>query len=134
MSFTLLDSTRILNKKEGKTMAIIPPNVHIVQTASYVADTSLTLTVTNSTNITNGDLFIFRCPVTVRDNITGSPVPVSVTLNGGTTGVAMKDKFGLQIQSDKVPVRAYGYYVVPPSTAESTDPYVILLNTPPRVV
>ena len=43
-------------------MALIPPYVHIVETASYVAGTSLTLTVTNSTNVGDGDFFIFRCP------------------------------------------------------------------------
>lgn len=116
-------------------MAIISPNVHIVQTAAYVAATSLTLTVTNSTNISNGDLFIFRCPVTVRDNITGAPVPVFVSLNGSTTATPIKNKFGIQILSDRVPKRAFGYYVVPPTTGEETaSPYVILVNTPPREV
>ena len=109
-------------------MALIPPFVHIVETASYVAGTSLTLTVTNSTNIGDGDIFIFRCPVTVRDNITGTTVPVFININGVAT-VLLKDKFGKQIQSDKVPKRAFGYYISD-STAETPQPYVILTTTP----
>ena len=55
---SLPNSISILDIERGKTMAIIPPNVHIVETATYVAGTSLTLTLTNSTNIGDGDTFI----------------------------------------------------------------------------
>jgi hypothetical protein len=109
-------------------MAIIPPDVHIVETAVYNG-TSLTLTVTNSLNIGNNDPFVFRCPVTVRDNITGSPVPVFVNINGVAT-IPLEDKFGRQILSDRVPKSACGNYIVP--TTEGETPYVILLTTPRR--
>lgn len=109
-------------------MALIPPYVHIVETASYVAGTSLTLTVTNSTNVGDGDFFIFRCPVTVRDNVTFAPVNVFVEING-LSNIPLKNKFGQQIQSDKVPKRAVGYYVAD-SQAETPAPYVILVTTP----
>ena len=104
------------------------PYFHIVETATYVAGTSLTLTVTNSTNVGDGDIFIFRCPVTVRDNITGVPVPVYININNSAT-VILKDKFGQQIQSDKVPKRAFGYYISDSTSAEPA-PYVILVTTP----
>ena len=104
------------------------PYFHIVETATYVAGTSLTLTVTNSTNVGDGDVFIFRCPVTIRDNITFSPCDVFVTVNG-VSNIPLKNKFGQQIQSDKVPKRAFGYYIAD-SGAETPAPYVILVTTP----
>ena len=109
-------------------MAVISPYVHIVETATYVAGTSLTLTVTNSTNVGDGDVFIFRCPVTVRDNITGVPVPVFANINDVAT-IPLKNKFGQQIWSDRVPKRAFGYYIAD-SQAETPAPYVILVTTP----
>ena len=109
-------------------MAIIPPYVHIVETASYVAGTSLTLTVTNSTNVGDGDIFIFRCPVTVRDNVTFAPCPVFIEING-VSNIPLKNKFGQQILSDKVPKRAFGYYIAD-SGSETPAPYVILITTP----
>ena len=112
-------------------MAVISPYVHIVETATYVAGTSLTLTVTNSTNVGDGDIFIFRCPVTVRDNITGVPVPVYANINGVAT-IPVRNKFGQQIQSDRVPKRAFGYYISDSQAAEP-NPYVILVTTPPTV-
>lgn len=109
-------------------MAVISPYVHIVETATYVAGTSLTLTVTNSTNVGDGDTFIFRCPVTVRDNITFAPTPVFIEING-VSNIPIKNKFGQQIKSDRVPKRAFGYYIAD-SEAETPSPYVILITTP----
>ena len=108
----------------------LSPYLHIVETATYVAGTSLTLTVTSSTNVGDGDIFIFRCPVTVRDNVTGVPVPVFVNINGVAT-IPLRDKFGQQIQSDRVPKRAFGYYVANTAVTPAA-PYVILVTTPPR--
>ena len=104
------------------------PYVHIVETATYVAGTSLTLTVTNSTNVGDGDTFIFRCPVTIRDNITFSPVPVLLEVNG-VSNIPLKNKFGQPVQSDRVPKRAFGYYIAD-SASETPAPYVILVTTP----
>jgi len=106
----------------------LSPYLHIVETASYVAGTSLTLTVTSSTNVGDGDIFIFRCPVTVRDNITFAPVPTFVEING-VSNIPLKNKFGQQIKSDRVPKRAFGYYIAD-SEAETPEPYVILVTTP----
>ena len=107
---------------------MLNPNLHVVETATYVAGTSLTLTVTSSTNVGDKDAFIFRCPVTVRDNVTYSPIPVFVEING-VSNVLLKNKYGEQILSDKVPKRAFGYYVAD-SGAETPAPYVILVTTP----
>ena len=110
----------------------LSPYLHIVETATYVAGTSLTLTVTSSTNVGDGDAFIFRCPVTVRDNVTFAPCPVFIEVNG-VSNIPLKDKFGQQIKSDRVPKRAFGYYIAD-SQAETPAPYVILVTTPPRGV
>lgn len=120
-------------------MALIPPFVHIVETVVYNG-TQVTLTVSNSLNVGERDYFVFRCPVTVRDNITGSPVPVFINVNGNAN-VPLKNRFGLQIMSDKVPTRAYGNYMIERTTTTSEEggttttesPYVILLDSPRSV-
>ena len=109
----------------------LSPYLHIVETAAYTAGTSVNLTVTSSNNVGDGDIFIFRCPVTVRDNIITTPVATFVTING--SNVPLKDKFGKQIQSDRIPKRAFGYYIAD-SESETPAPYVILVTTPPRVI
>lgn len=105
----------------------LSPYLHIVETAAYTAGTSVNLTVTSSNNIGNGDIFIFRCPVTIRDNIISEPVPVFCNIN--STNIPIKNKFGQQINSDRVPKRAFGYYIAD-SQAETPAPYVILVTTP----
>lgn len=111
-------------------MSIIPPFVHIVETVIN-SGANVTLSVTNSLNISDRDFFAFRCPVTIRDNITGSPLPVSVNVNG--VAVPLLNRFGLQVLSDRVPKRAFGNYIVKTTTtsdATTQEPYVILLDTP----
>jgi len=108
----------------------LSPYLHIVETAAYTAGTSVNLTVTSSNNVGDGDVFFFRCPVTIRDNIITTPVPVFLTING-VSSVILKNKFGKQILSDRVPKRAFGYYIAD-TESETPAPYVILLNTPPR--
>ena len=108
----------------------LSPYLHIVETAAYTAGTSVNLTVTSSNNVGDGDVFIFRCPVTIRDNVITTPTPVFVTING-VTNIPLKNKFGKQIMSDRVPKRAYGYYIAD-TESETPAPYVILVTTPPR--
>lgn len=87
--------------------------------------TNVILTVTNSNNISSLDCFNFstgcKC---VSDTVTGSPLPVLITVNG--TNVALENKYGLPILSNRVPCRSRGAYVVP----DSGSPYVILFDTP----
>lgn len=84
------------------------------------------LTVTNSNNIAN--LMPFDLVLCLNPNavILGAPVDYTVTVNG--TDVALKNKLGLPISTDRLCSRKRykGYYVVP----ATGDPYVILLNTP----
>ena len=107
----------------------LSPYLHIVETAAYTAGTSVNLTVTSSNNVGDGDAFIFRCPVTIRDNVITTPVPVFVTING--SNIPIKNKFGQQILSDRTPKRAFGYYIAD-TASETPAPYVILVTTPPR--
>lgn len=90
-----------------------------------VTDTNVILTVTNSNNISSLDCFNFstgcKC---VSDVVTGSPLPVQITVNG--TAVALLNKYSLPILSNRVPERSRGAYVVP----ATGDPYVILFDTP----
>ena len=84
------------------------------------------LTVTNSNNISNLDPFDFVLTINPSNIITGVPVNLTMTING--TAVAIHNRLGLPISSDRLRVRKcyYGYYVVP----ATGDPYVIFLNTP----
>ena len=100
------------------------PNEHIVETVTATA-TELTLTVTNDTNISNLEDFIFKTGCkSIGDVVTGAPIPVVITVNGAA--VELRNRFSLQIQSNRVPRRALGTYVVPPTGA----PFVILHTTP----
>ena len=99
-------------------------NIHVVETVTATA-TELTLTVSNSTNISNLETFLFKTGCkSIGDAVTGAPIPVEITVNG--VAVALLNKYSLPIQSNRVPRRAIGTYVVP----ETGDPYVILHTTP----
>lgn len=89
--------------------------------------TSVDIVSNNSTDIGNQELFRFRVPRSVKTGVTGSPVPVTINING--TAVPLKNKLGLQIQSNRIPRYGVGYYVAP-TTEPATDSYLILLNTP----
>lgn len=96
-------------------------NVHSV-TAITDNTTSIDLIVSNSTDIGNLQPFIL-----IRNKcfeVTTAPVPVTINVNGES--VELQNKYGIQIQSNHLPRRAVGAYVVP---AEG-DPYVILFTTP----
>ena len=96
-------------------------NIHYV-TAITDNTTSIDLTVTNPTDVGNLDNFVLIRNKNV--SVPTAPVPVTVNING--TAVALNNKYGLQIQSKRLPRRAVGAYVVP----ATGDPYVILLTTP----
>ena len=96
-------------------------NVHYVTTATTGAD-NVELTVSNSTDIGNLDSFILIMNRNIQ--VTGSPLPVTVNVNG--TAVNLLNKYSLPINSNRIPRRAIGSYVVP----TSGNPYVILFSTP----
>lgn len=98
---------------------------HVV-TKVTATDTNVALTVSNSTNISSLEEFNLTvpCRVNISDVVTGSPLPVQVIVNG--TAVSLLNKYSLPIQSNRVPRRAKGAYVVP----TSGTPYVILWTTP----
>lgn len=89
--------------------------------------TAVTLTTTNSTNI--GDLEPYA--LIMRKNIitTAGVVPVQINVNG--VNVPLKNKYGLQIQSNHVPLGvSYGAFVIDETDPTTPEPYVILFSTP----
>ena len=89
-------------------------------------DTNVVLTTTNSTNISSLECLNFGvpCDKSISDVVTGSPLPVQITING--VAVSLLNKYSLPILSNRVPKRAKGYYVVP----TTGTPFVILHTTP----
>lgn len=98
------------------------PNVH----KATALTTAGVLTVTNPNNIANLDPFILILCVNPNNVITTAPVNYTLTINGAT--IALKNRLGLPISTDRLkPRRPYhGYYVVP----ADGGPYVILVDTP----
>ena len=84
------------------------------------------MTVTNPNNIANLDNFNLCLTINPNTVITGVPVDYTITING--TAVALKNRFGLPISTDRLRMRRIyeGAYIVP----ATGDPYVILLDTP----
>lgn len=106
----------------------LPNYVHIVNTVTAGAS-SVSLTVTNADNISESELFIFRCPKCISELITGAPVPVTINVNGAD--VPLKNMYGKQILSNRVPKRSRnGRYMVD-SASGTAAPYVILLDPLP---
>lgn len=105
---------------------MLPRNLHIVETALNNG-TNIILTVTNSMNVANRANFFFRCPVTVKDNVAGAPLPVFININGVAT-VPLLNRDAEQIKSARVPRRAFGRYIETSDSTTTTAPYVILYD------
>ncbi len=58
------------------------PRFHIISNAVYTADTSLVLTVTNSTNVSNRQRFCLCVNKNISNIVTGTPVQVYINING----------------------------------------------------
>lgn len=101
------------------------PNIHFSTNLTYVADTSLTVTTTNSTNIVSKQPFCFVIRQKVSDVVTGGPVPVIMTVNGAAAN--LYDKYHLPLTSDKLKCRFLykGWYVT-----DGTDAWVELKDFP----
>jgi hypothetical protein len=112
----------IIKRKKVKMTYCFYYNTHFVETVVN-AGTSLQINTTNDTNISNLTPYYFKRAAEISV-VPTAPIPVEVGVNG--TFVALNNKYGQQIMSDKVPRRAVGMYVVP----TEGDPYVILLTTP----
>ena len=101
-------------------------NFHRV-TLVTVSDTSVVLTVTDSTNIGSLERFNLICRKPVSSLVATSPVPVSIIVNGNT--IPVKNAFGLPLMSNLVPFGlTLGRFVIE-GTGETATSYVIL-NTP----
>ena len=102
-------------------------NAHKI-TDVTVSTTAVALTAENSTDISDMQKFNIFMGKTIT-GITAGPVPVTINVNN--TAIPLKNRFGQQILSNKVPLGySIGYYVA--DTAATTPaPYVILLSTPP---
>lgn len=103
------------------------PNFHLSTGLTYVAGTSLTIATTNSTNIKSLQPFCFvlRCQDNPDSTVTGSPVPVIMTVNG--TAANLYNKYHLPVTSDKLKRRKLyeGWYV-----NNGTDAWVELKDFP----
>lgn len=100
-------------------------NFHLSTGLTYVAGTSLTVATTNSTNIISLQPFCFAIRQRVSDTVTGSPVPVIMTVNG--TAANLYNKYHLPVTSDKLECRILykGWYV-----NNGTDAWVELKDFP----
>ena len=101
------------------------PNFHKTLSIAQTGG-NLVATISNATNISNLDYFelvLCQNPNTV---ITGSPLPILLTVNG--ENISLVNKYSLPIYSDRLKPRKryYGSYVVP----ATGSPFVILWNTP----
>ena len=86
--------------------------------------TSIDLTVTNSTNIGSMERFNLICYKPISALVTGSPIPVTISVNGVTANV--KNAYGLPLMSNVVPLgKTCGTYVLDDS-GEAPVSYVIL--------
>jgi hypothetical protein len=97
------------------------PFAHRLVTAT--AGTTLVLTVTNNTNIADEEPFAFYANGSISSLIPAAPLPVEIEINGAA--VPLWNKYGVQIQSNEIPRKAFGYY-----SADATTPHVILITTP----
>lgn len=98
---------------------------HRVETITATA-TNVVLTVSDSTNVSPYEKFNFYFPKfrNIRNVVIGAPLTVLINVNG--VDVAVLDKNAQPLQSDRVPRRSLGRYIVP----DGATPYVILYNTP----
>ena len=98
---------------------------HRVENVTATA-ANVILTVSESTNISPFERFDFYFPQCegIGNIVTGEPLPVLISVNGAN--ITVLDKNGLPLDSDKVPRRSQGRYIVP----DAGTPYVILYNTP----
>ena len=89
-----------------------------------VSGTAVALTADNSTDIGNLEPFSILMKKTIS-GVAAEPVPVTINVNNAA--VPLKNRFGQQILSNRVPLGySIGYYV-----EDELEPYVILLSTPP---
>lgn len=97
---------------------------HVLQTIT-VTSSNVVLNVTNATNVGSLEDFnlIIPCNKSIKDNVTGAPLPVQIVVNG--TAVPLYNKYSIQITSNHVPRRSKGAYVVVNGAG-----YVILFTTP----
>lgn len=101
-------------------------DTHRVLTVTY-SGTEIILTATDTTNIGNLERFNLACYKPISSLVTGSPVPVFITVNG--TNIPIKNAFGLPLLSNVVPLgKTCGRYVV--DTSGTTPETYVILKTP----
>jgi hypothetical protein len=88
--------------------------------------TAIQLTVTDSTNIGNQEIFNLAVFKPISALVTGEPIPVTISING-VTGIPVKNAFGEPLLSNVVPWgKTYGRFVMGGDTTSATTSYVIL--------
>lgn len=69
-------------------------NFHRITSLTYTENTSLVLTVTNASNLTNKSKFCLIVNKPINQTVTGSPVQVYVTGLNGQGAIPVYTKFG----------------------------------------
>lgn len=88
--------------------------------------TAIALTVTDSANIGDKEIFNLAVFKPISALVTGDPIPVTVTING-ITGIPVKNALGEPLLSNVVPWgKTYGRFIMGGDTTTVTDSYVIL--------
>ena len=99
-------------------------DTHRVLTVTY-SGTTIDLIATDTNNIGSLERFNLVVRKPISSLVTGDPVPVTITING-TSGVLIKNAFGLPLMSNVVPLGlTRGRYVVD-NSGDTPDMYVIL--------
>lgn len=83
------------------------------------------ITTTNSNNINDKDPYKFYANAIILNNLPDTPVAVTVEVNGAQ--VPLWNKYGVQIETNAIPRKAFGYY------SEEPTPHVILITTPETI-
>ena len=88
--------------------------------------TAIELTVTDSTNIGDKEIFNLIVCKPISALVTGDPIPVTATING-VAGVPLKNALGEPLLSNVVPWgKTYGRFIMGGATTTAADSYVIL--------
>ena len=88
--------------------------------------TAIQLTVTDSTNIGNQEIFNLAVFKPISALVTGEPIPVTISING-VTGIPVKNALGEPLLSNLVPYgKTYGRFVMGGDTTSAATSYVIL--------
>lgn len=89
---------------------------------------NVVLTVTDNTNIGNGEPFVMLISRRKSMTIPAAPLPVVVTLNG--VSVPVLDSNAQQVQSNNIPLKSFGTVITTSNSTTTVAPYLIIQKIP----